>query len=101
MRGDEEETAAPMKTRLRRHTELEREREARDASSEEARSEALSPQDPAASPDQSSRPRPARWTVDQVWEFISALPGWFVILAKFYKSIVSLVVHNELLTNIF
>lgn len=90
-----------MKTRLRRHTELEREREARDASSEEARSEPLSPQDPAASPEQSSRPRPAGWSVDQVWEFISALPGWFVIFPKFHKIIVSLVVHNKLLTNAF
>lgn len=87
MRGDEEEAAAPMKTRLRRHTELEREREARDASSEEARSEPLSPQDPAASPDQSSRPRPAGWTVDQVWEFISALPGWFGSRQRFKKAL--------------
>ncbi|XP_076146655.1 uncharacterized protein LOC143131128 isoform X4 [Alosa pseudoharengus] len=81
-RGDEEEAAAPMKTRLRRHTELERERETRDAS-EEARSEPCSPQDPAASPDQSSRPRPAEWTVDQVWEFISALPGCQEIAESF------------------
>ena len=71
-----------MKTRLRRHTELERERETqtRDVS-EEARRDPLSPEDPATSPDQSSRPRPAEWTVDQVWEFISSLPGWLATRA--------------------
>ncbi|XP_031440057.1 polyhomeotic-like protein 3 isoform X1 [Clupea harengus] len=83
-KGDEEEAAAPMKTRLRRHTELERERETqtRDVS-EEARRDPLSPEDPATSPDQSSRPRPAEWTVDQVWEFISSLPGCQEIAESF------------------
>ncbi|KAL2085270.1 hypothetical protein ACEWY4_018590 [Coilia grayii] len=83
-KGDEE-AAAPMKTRLRRHTELEREREtkSRDVSEEARNDPSASPQDPAASPDQSSRPRPAEWTVDQVWEFISSLPGCQEIAESF------------------
>lgn len=73
----EDEAAAPMKTRLRRHTEQgtrERETRARDTVGE-TRSAPTSPLDPVSPTDLSSRPKPAQWTVDQVWSFISNLPG--------------------------
>ncbi|XP_060755670.1 polyhomeotic-like protein 3 isoform X2 [Neoarius graeffei] len=71
----EDEAAAPMKTRLRRHTEqsgLMRERETR---SSETKSAPTSPLDMVSPTDLSSHSKPAQWTVDQVWSFISNLPG--------------------------
>lgn len=71
----EDEAAAPMKTRLRRHTEqsgLVRERETR---SGETKSAPTSPLDVVSPTDLSSHSKPAQWTVDQVWSFISSLPG--------------------------
>ncbi|XP_066516255.1 polyhomeotic-like protein 3 isoform X2 [Hoplias malabaricus] len=73
----EDEAAVPMKTRLRRHTEqspCERESRARETATE-SRSAPTSPLDPMSPTDLSSRPKPAQWTVDQVWSFISNLPG--------------------------
>ncbi|XP_062841740.1 polyhomeotic-like protein 3 isoform X2 [Trichomycterus rosablanca] len=73
----ESEAAVPMKTRLRRHTEQgvgEREAGTREAASE-TKSAPTSPLDVAAPTDLSSHSRPAQWTVDQVWSFISNLPG--------------------------
>uniref|UniRef100_A0A3B4BTW7 Si:ch211-230g15.5 n=1 Tax=Pygocentrus nattereri TaxID=42514 RepID=A0A3B4BTW7_PYGNA len=73
----EDEAAAPMKTRLRRHTDHgTRERETRPRETVgETRSAPTSPLDPVSPADLSSRPKPAQWTVDQVWSFISNLPG--------------------------
>lgn len=69
----EDEAAAPMKTRLRRHTEQSmRERETR---SGETKSAPTSPLDVVSPTDLSSHSKPAQWTVDQVWSFISNLPG--------------------------
>ncbi|XP_026863898.2 polyhomeotic-like protein 3 isoform X2 [Electrophorus electricus] len=71
----EDEMSAPMKTRLRRHTEQgTREMRARETPSETA-SAPTSPLDPVSPADLSAHPRPAQWTVDQVWSFISNLPG--------------------------
>ncbi|XP_077101040.1 uncharacterized protein LOC143752018 isoform X2 [Siphateles boraxobius] len=72
----EDGTAAPMKTRLRRHTEQEREREIRVRHTvEETRSAPTSPIDPVSPTDVSPYPKPAQWSVDQVSSFISNLPG--------------------------
>ncbi|XP_058622026.1 polyhomeotic-like protein 3 isoform X4 [Onychostoma macrolepis] len=72
----EDGTAAPMKTRLRRHTEQEREREIRVRQTvEETRSAPTSPIDPVSPTDISPYPKPAQWSVDQVSSFISNLPG--------------------------
>uniref|UniRef100_A0A672JW97 Polyhomeotic-like protein 3 n=2 Tax=Sinocyclocheilus grahami TaxID=75366 RepID=A0A672JW97_SINGR len=72
----EDVTAAPMKTRLRRHTEQEREREIRVRQTvEETRSAPTSPIDPVSPTDVSPYPKPAQWSVDQVSSFISNLPG--------------------------
>lgn len=72
----EDGTAAPMKTRLRRHTEEEREREIRVRQTvEETRSAPTSPIDPMSPTDISPYPKPAQWSVDQVSSFISNLPG--------------------------
>ncbi|XP_072546496.1 uncharacterized protein [Salminus brasiliensis] len=73
----EDEAAAPMKTRLRRHTEQGiREREPRTRETMgETRSAPTSPLDTVSPADLSSRPKPSQWTVDQVWSFISSLPG--------------------------
>lgn len=72
----EDGTAAPMKTRLRRHTEQEREREIRVRQTvEETRSAPTSPIDPVSPTDVSPYPKPAQWSVDQVSSFISNLPG--------------------------
>ncbi|XP_056105095.1 polyhomeotic-like protein 3 isoform X1 [Rhinichthys klamathensis goyatoka] len=72
----EDGTAAPMKTRLRRHTEQERERETRVRQTvEETRSAPTSPIDPVSPTDVSPYPKPAQWSVDQVSSFISNLPG--------------------------
>uniref|UniRef100_A0A673MIG1 Polyhomeotic-like protein 3 n=1 Tax=Sinocyclocheilus rhinocerous TaxID=307959 RepID=A0A673MIG1_9TELE len=72
----EDVTAAPMKTRLRRHTEQEREREIRVRQTvEETRSAPTSPIDPVSPTDVSPYPEPAQWSVDQVSSFISNLPG--------------------------
>ncbi|XP_073686854.1 uncharacterized protein [Garra rufa] len=72
----EDGTAAPMKTRLRRHTEQEREREIRVRQTvEETRSAPTSPIDPVSPIDVSPYPKPAQWSVDQVSSFISSLPG--------------------------
>uniref|UniRef100_A0A672Q646 SAM domain-containing protein n=1 Tax=Sinocyclocheilus grahami TaxID=75366 RepID=A0A672Q646_SINGR len=72
----EDGTAAPMKTRLRRHTEQEREREIRVRQTvEETRSAPTSPIDPVSPIDISPYPKPAQWSVDQVSSFISNLPG--------------------------
>uniref|UniRef100_A0A8C2PSA6 SAM domain-containing protein n=1 Tax=Cyprinus carpio TaxID=7962 RepID=A0A8C2PSA6_CYPCA len=72
----EDGTAAPMKTRLRRHTEQEREREIRVRQTvEETRSAPTSPIDPMSPTDVSPFPKPAQWSVDQVSSFISNLPG--------------------------
>ncbi|XP_059390902.1 polyhomeotic-like protein 3 isoform X2 [Carassius carassius] len=72
----EDGTAAPMKTRLRRHTEQEREREIRVRQTvEETRSAPTSPTDPMSPTDVSPYPKPAQWSVDQVSSFISNLPG--------------------------
>ncbi|XP_046689360.1 polyhomeotic-like protein 3 isoform X2 [Silurus meridionalis] len=69
----EDEAAAPMKTRLRRHTEQSvRERDTRTS---ETKSAPTSPLDVASPTDLCSHSRPAQWTVDQVWSFISNLPG--------------------------
>ncbi|XP_076868280.1 uncharacterized protein LOC143519087 isoform X2 [Brachyhypopomus gauderio] len=71
----EDETAAPMKTRLRRHTEQGmRETRTRETPSETA-SAPSSPLDPVSPAGLSAHPRPAQWTVDQVSSFISSLPG--------------------------
>ncbi|XP_051970850.1 polyhomeotic-like protein 3 isoform X2 [Xyrauchen texanus] len=72
----EDETAIPMKTRLRRHTEQERVRDVRTRQPmEETRSAPTSPVDPVSPIDVSSCPKPAQWSVDQVSSFISNLPG--------------------------
>ncbi|XP_051737926.1 polyhomeotic-like protein 3 isoform X2 [Ctenopharyngodon idella] len=72
----EDGTAAPMKTRLRRHTEQEREREIRVRQTvQETRSAPTSPIDPVSPTDVSPYPKPAQWSVDQVSSFISNLPG--------------------------
>ncbi|XP_042607651.1 polyhomeotic-like protein 3 isoform X2 [Cyprinus carpio] len=72
----EDGTAAPMKTRLRRHTEQEREREIRVRQTvAETRSAPTSPIDPVSPTDVSPYPKPAQWSVDQVSSFISNLPG--------------------------
>ncbi|XP_050954840.1 polyhomeotic-like protein 3 isoform X2 [Labeo rohita] len=72
----EDGTAAPMKTRLRRHTEQEREREIRVRQTvEETRSAPTSPIDPVSPIDVSPYPKPSQWSVDQVSSFISNLPG--------------------------
>ncbi|XP_007232737.1 polyhomeotic-like protein 3 isoform X2 [Astyanax mexicanus] len=73
----EDEAAAPMKTRLRRHTEQgPREREMRTREMvAETRSAPTSPLDTVSPTDLSSRPKPAQWTVDEVSSFISSLPG--------------------------
>ncbi|KAK2870189.1 hypothetical protein Q8A67_024581 [Cirrhinus molitorella] len=72
----EDGMAAPMKTRLRRHTEQEREREIRVRQTvEETRSAPTSPIDPVSPIDVSPYPKPAQWSVDQVSSFISNLPG--------------------------
>lgn len=72
----EDGTSAPMKTRLRRHTEQEREREIRVRHTvEESRSAPTSPIDPVSPTDIIPYPKPAQWTVDQVSSFISKLPG--------------------------
>lgn len=69
----EDEAAAPMKTRLRRHTEQSvRERETR---SSETKSAPTSPLDLVSPTGLSSHSKPAQWSVDQVWSFISSLPG--------------------------
>lgn len=69
----EDEAAAPMKTRLRRHTEQNvRERETRTS---ETKSAPTSPLDVVSPTDLTSHSKPAQWTVDQVWSFISNLPG--------------------------
>lgn len=69
----EDEAAAPMKTRLRRHTEQSvRERDTR---SSETKSAPTSPLDLVSPTDLSPQCKPAQWTVDQVWSFISNLPG--------------------------
>ncbi|KAI4877885.1 hypothetical protein NFI96_007872 [Prochilodus magdalenae] len=70
-----DEAAAPMKTRLRRHTEHgTRDTRPRETAGE-TRSAPTSPLDPVSPTDLSSRPKPAQWTVDQVSSFISNLPG--------------------------
>ncbi|XP_028826532.1 polyhomeotic-like protein 3 isoform X3 [Denticeps clupeoides] len=80
----EEDAPSPMRTRLRRYTEQERKRELiTRESSDGARRDAYSTSDPVSSPDQSSRPKPAGWSVDQVWEFISTLPGCQEIAESF------------------
>lgn len=72
----EDGTAAPMKTRLRRHTEQEREREMRARPAvEETRSAPTSPIDPVSPIEVSPYPKPSQWSVDQVSSFISNLPG--------------------------
>lgn len=73
----EDEAAAPMKTRLRRHTEQgPRERETRIREMVgETRSAPTSPLDTVSPTDLSSRPKPSQWTVDEVSSFISSLPG--------------------------
>ncbi|MCI4391652.1 hypothetical protein PGIGA_G00137150 [Pangasianodon gigas] len=69
----EDEAAAPMKTRLRRHTEQSvRERETRIS---ETKSAPTSPLDVVSPTDLPAHSKPAQWTVDQVWSFISNLPG--------------------------
>ncbi|XP_053343954.1 polyhomeotic-like protein 3 isoform X1 [Clarias gariepinus] len=69
----EDEAAAPMKTRLRRHTEQSvRERETRTG---EITSAPTSPLDVVSPTDLSPHSKPAQWTVDQVWSFIANLPG--------------------------
>ncbi|XP_051538073.1 polyhomeotic-like protein 3 isoform X2 [Myxocyprinus asiaticus] len=72
----EDETAVPMKTRLRRHTEQERVRDTRTRQPvEETRSAPTSPVDPMSPIDVSPCLKPAQWSVDQVSSFISNLPG--------------------------
>lgn len=72
----EDGTAIPMKTRLRRHTEQEREREIRARPMVElTRSAPTSPIDPVSPIDVSPYPKPSQWSVDQVSSFISNLPG--------------------------
>lgn len=72
----EDGTAAPMKTRLRRHTEQEREREIRARPSvEETRSAPTSPLDAVSPIGVFPYPKPSQWSVDQVSSFISNLPG--------------------------
>ncbi|KAA0704636.1 Polyhomeotic-like protein 3 [Triplophysa tibetana] len=80
----EDGTAAPMKTRLRRHTEQEREREIRARPSvEETRSAPTSPLDPVSPIGVFPYPKPSQWSVDQVSSFISNLPGCHDIAEAF------------------
>ncbi|TRY95259.1 hypothetical protein DNTS_012198 [Danionella cerebrum] len=67
-------SAAPMKTRLRRHTEQEREVRVRQPEAE-SRSAPTSPIDTPSPTENSHNPKPAEWSVDQVSSFISKLPG--------------------------
>ncbi|TUS40677.1 Leucine-rich repeat-containing protein 34 [Bagarius yarrelli] len=67
----EDEATVPMKTRLRRHTE----QSVRETRSSETKSAPTSPLDVVSPSDLTSHSKPAQWTVDQVWSFISNLPG--------------------------
>lgn len=63
---EEDEPPVPMKTRLRKQAERQRDRE---------REEQRTPETISVSDGEEDAGRPAQWNVEQVFSFISSLPG--------------------------